>query len=87
MTVLRHSLKLQPLTERPSGLHEVNGGLEYVLKHKGKTYAVIYGENKIVEYKPWYTTEPLVDFWNKPPVFQSFMQAVMWLKKNVDVFM
>ena len=88
MKVLRDNIKLQPLTDKPAGLNrDVNGQIEFILKYRSKTYAVKFGENKIIEYQPWYITEPLVDFWNKPPIFHSFIQAVSWLKRNVDVFM
>ena len=62
--------------------HE-DGRMEYILRHNHKTYIVTYGENKIYEWKGELKDEIIVDFWNRPPQFQTFMQAVMWLKENV----
>ena len=61
-----------------------NGEMEYILKHNGKTFVVTYGENKIFEYRASAKREIVVDFWNRPPQFQTFMQAVMWLKDKVN---
>ena len=63
------------------------GKLVYGVTYKGHTYGVTYGENKIVEYLTYMTTTPCVDFWNAPPDFETFVQAVIWLKRNVHLFM
>jgi len=73
------------LSDAPEGLHKIGNRYEYVLKRNGKTFGVRQGENEILKYETWTATDPLIDFWNKPPKFKSFMQAVMWLKQNVDI--
>lgn len=43
------------------------------------------GKWHILKREPWYVTDATVmPLWDKPPVFDSFVQAVKWLKENVD---
>lgn len=64
----------------------VFGDYEYCLENffiphrKGGT-----GKYAILKREPWCVTDPvLMPFWDKPPLFDSYIHAVVWLKENVD---
>lgn len=67
------------------------GKLSYtaVNKYKG-VFSVTKGDNRIIKHEPWYRTDAMwmldsqMAFWDNPPKFESFIQAVRWLKEHKE---
>lgn len=45
-----------------------------------------HGKYHIIENQPFYRTEAMINdgLWSYAPTFDSFIQAVKWLKENVN---
>ena len=70
-----------------------SGKLAYTATHKNNSgvhvFSIHKGENRIKAHKPYYVTDakiiyPGAGFPWELPVFGSFVQAVSYLKKNID---
>ena len=67
------------------------GRLSYTAVSKDKlVFSITNGDNRILKHEPWYTTEAMwmldsqMAFWDTPPVFESFIQGVKFLKENLE---
>lgn len=65
------------------------GKLSYTATNSYKyVFSVTKGENKIIRHQPWYRTDAVLSdpvfMWNDLPTFDSFIQAVKYLKENLE---
>lgn len=70
---------------------DVFGKLSYTEVNKQKlVFSVTKGDNRIIKHEPWYRTDAMwmldseMAFWDNPPKFESFIQAVRWLKEHKE---
>ena len=67
------------------GQMEYTLGDFFVMHRTGST-----GKYSILKREPWKVTDPMwiedddLPFWDKPPLFDSFIQAVRWLKEHIS---
>ena len=66
-----------------------NNRLCYTLTTKHGKFEVRKGENRIIKHEPYYRTDAMIIygntfFWETVPPFESFIQAVKFLKENAD---
>ena len=65
------------------------GKLSYTAVNSRKSsFSVTKGDNRIVKHEPWYNTDAVLSdpvfMWNDLPKFESFIQAVRYLKENLE---
>ena len=73
------------------------GKLSYTATHKREGYkcadvfSVTHGDNRIIKHEPYYITDATIDYGLDMPWdlqhFDSFIQAVRFLKENLDHLM
>ena len=65
------------------------GELEFELKDYFVPHRAVNGKYSILKRKPYYVTDAYVLYddiflWDKAPVFDSWIQAVRFLKENIN---
>lgn len=65
------------------------GKLSYTAVNSDKAvFSVTRGDNRIIRHMPWYNTDARLSvpvlLWNDLPEFKSFIQAVSYLKNNLE---
>ncbi|SFU37398.1 hypothetical protein [Butyrivibrio sp. INlla21] len=65
------------------------GKLSYTATNSDKAvFSVHKGDNRIIRHMPWYNTDARLSdpvfLWNDLPQFGSFVQAVRYLKENLE---
>lgn len=68
------------------------GKLSYTAVNSDKAvFSVTKGDNRIIRHMPWYNTDARLSvpvlMWNELPKFDSFLQAVKFLKENLEELM
>lgn len=65
------------------------GKLSYTAVNSDKAvFSVTRGDNRIIRHMPWYNTDARLSvpvlLWEDLPEFKSFIQAVGYLKNNLE---
>lgn len=65
------------------------GKLSYTATNSDKAvFSVHKGDNRIIRHMPWYNTDARLSdpvlLWMDLPPFESFVQAVRYLKENLE---
>lgn len=68
---------------------DVFGKLSYTAVNSDKAvFSVTKGDNRIIRHMPWYITDAKLSvpvlLWDDLPEFDSFVQAVRYLKENLE---
>jgi len=62
--------------------------LTYTATGNNTVFTVTRGDNRIISHQPWYNTDAVlrdpVLMWVTLPKFESFIQAVRYLKANLN---
>lgn len=71
---------------------DMNGKLSYLAVNSDKAvFSVTRGDNRIIRKMPYYNTDARLSIpvllWNDLPKFDSFVQAVKYLKENLEQLM
>ena len=52
--------------------------------YRGKWHVDHFDSNAVMSCRAWYTDDPFGGFVWEVPTFDSFIQAVRWLKQNIE---
>lgn len=66
------------------------GRLSYTaIREDKRVFSVCKGDNRILEHRPYLTTDVCLDnyIWERIDRFDSFVQAVKFLKENLNSFL